>query len=455
MATFSQQFLSQLGSPGMLQGAKDLGGAIGGVPGQMRDKRILGEEADELKNSGFAPGTAGYLSIQAMQAARRGDKKRAIDLAALAQQEKNTAATLKLAQEEAGRKLITHQQGVTEFGQQQRDRPTKLEREKLAHQQGVTEFGQQQTDRTTKLAGTEAIAEGVKNDLAQAARTKQDLDGNPLSQSELQRVNRMLLQAVQAGMGAADLVEQKNNLIGAKDKELYVITDVAGNQRVVDIGPQGYPALKLGETISKIPSTVYEGVVGVTGEEDPYDITPEKFEGDLKNTNVISTAVGLVSRARGAVEGNTLTDFLVDADEEIQAYQLLTSVVKGVEAAFANSNKFPVAELRQIQKLGLSDLGQSWFASESGVRNKLKSTVDMFETMRTREINLKNDPNTEPGAKRNSQDKAKVLSSQISKIKGILQSGQQEAGQQQDGIPANVNNLINLYSTQNNTPGGG
>lgn len=431
MARFGQQFLANLGNAGgMLQGFSDLGGAIGGVPGQMRDKRILGEEAKELKDSGFATGTAGYLSIQAMQAARRGDKKRATDLAALAQQEKNTAATLKLAQEEAGRKLITHQQGVTEFGQQQ-------------------------TDRTTKLAGTEAIAEGVKNDLAQAARTKQDLDGNPLSQSELQRVNRMLLQAVQAGMGAADLVEQKNNLIGAKDKELYVITDVAGNQRVVDIGPQGYPALKPGETISKIPSTVYEGAVGVTGEEDPYDITPEKFEGDLKNTNVISTAVGLVSRARGAVEGNTLTDFLVDADEEIQAYQLLTSVVKGVEAAFANSNKFPVAELRQIQKLGLSDLGQSWFASESGVRNKLKSTVDMFETMRTREINLKNDPNTEPGAKRNSQDKAKVLSAQISKIKGILQSGQQENDQQEDGIPANVNNLINLYSTQNNTPGGG
>ena len=98
MATFSQQFLAQLGRPGMLQGAIELGAGIGGIGSQVKEKRILGEEADELKNSGFAPGTAGYLSIQAMQAARRGDKKRATDLAALAQQEKNTAATLKLAQ---------------------------------------------------------------------------------------------------------------------------------------------------------------------------------------------------------------------------------------------------------------------------------------------------------------------------------------------------------------------
>jgi hypothetical protein len=40
MATFSQQFLANLGGAGgMLQGAADLGGAIGGVPGQMKEKR--------------------------------------------------------------------------------------------------------------------------------------------------------------------------------------------------------------------------------------------------------------------------------------------------------------------------------------------------------------------------------------------------------------------------------
>lgn len=39
MATFSQQFLANLGGAGgMLQGFSDLGGAIGGVPGQMKEK---------------------------------------------------------------------------------------------------------------------------------------------------------------------------------------------------------------------------------------------------------------------------------------------------------------------------------------------------------------------------------------------------------------------------------
>ena len=41
MATFSQQFLSSLANPaGMLQGAANLGAAIGGVPGQIKEKRF-------------------------------------------------------------------------------------------------------------------------------------------------------------------------------------------------------------------------------------------------------------------------------------------------------------------------------------------------------------------------------------------------------------------------------
>ena len=44
MATFSQQFLANLSSPtGMLQGAANLGAAIGGVPGQMKEKRFQTE----------------------------------------------------------------------------------------------------------------------------------------------------------------------------------------------------------------------------------------------------------------------------------------------------------------------------------------------------------------------------------------------------------------------------
>ena len=41
MATFSQQFLANLGNAGgMLQGASDLGGAIGGIGGQIKEKRF-------------------------------------------------------------------------------------------------------------------------------------------------------------------------------------------------------------------------------------------------------------------------------------------------------------------------------------------------------------------------------------------------------------------------------
>ena len=46
MATFSQQFLASLGNAGgMLQGASDLGGAIGGIGGQIKEKRFQTELA--------------------------------------------------------------------------------------------------------------------------------------------------------------------------------------------------------------------------------------------------------------------------------------------------------------------------------------------------------------------------------------------------------------------------
>ena len=44
MATFSQQFLSQLGNPaGMLQGAANLGSAIGGIPSGIEENRFQRE----------------------------------------------------------------------------------------------------------------------------------------------------------------------------------------------------------------------------------------------------------------------------------------------------------------------------------------------------------------------------------------------------------------------------
>ena len=52
MATFSQQFLANLSSPtGMLQGAANLGAAIGGIGGQIKEKRK--EEALQTANAGI------------------------------------------------------------------------------------------------------------------------------------------------------------------------------------------------------------------------------------------------------------------------------------------------------------------------------------------------------------------------------------------------------------------
>ena len=452
MARFGRQFLSQLGNPaGMLQGAANLGGAIGGVPGQIEDKRLRAEEADELKNSGLAPGTAGYLAIQARHAVRRGDRQLALKYASAATQAKESEVTLEFARAKAvrdeaantraeareGRDLITHGQGV------------------LAHQQDVTTFGQEQTeytqeqsDRAETVAANAVISAGIINDLKQALITKKNVAGEPLSRSELKRIQSLLINAAdQEGNFAYKLADRRDALLGKKEKDSYLIYDAAGNQvRFVDLN-EGYPELKPGEFISKIPSTVYEGSVSVTGEKNPYNIAPKQFAGALADVNIIREATGVVNRVRGGLEGNVITTEMVAAEDNIGAYQILISTVKDVEAAFANNPRFAEGERRQIADLGLSKLAQSVFASESAIRSKLQASVDMFEGMRIREINFQNDPNTESGAKSGSQNRAKMLSESISKIKGILQSGQQEAGQQQDGIPPNVDNLVNLYST--------
>tara|TARA_R110000823_G_scaffold298677_1_gene419099 strand:+ start:668 stop:1999 length:1332 start_codon:yes stop_codon:yes gene_type:complete len=443
MARFGQQFLANLGNAGgMLQGFSDLGGTVGGVPGQMRDKRILGEEADELKNSGFAPGTAGYLSIQAMQAARRGNKELATKYGALAQQEKNTAATLGLAQAKntraearEGRDLITHQQGV------------------LEHQQGVTEHEQAQVDRQQEILGNRAQSLAVIGDLQQAYKTKKNFAGEELSPNELKGVHRTLVNAARAGDSAHTLGEARDALLGKKEKDFYVINDAENNQvRFVDLN-DGFPKLKAGESISKIPTQVNQKTFGVTGEEKQFDIAPAQFSGALKGVNIIAEATGVVDRARGALEGNVITTDMVEAEDTVGAYQILISTVKDVEAAFANNPRFAEGERKQISDLGLSKLAQSAFASESAIRSKLQASVDMFEGMRIREINFQNDPNTESGAKKESQNRAKTLSESISKIKGILQSGQQEAGQQQDGIPDNINRLVEMHASPGTSGG--
>jgi hypothetical protein len=83
MATFSQQFLSQLGNPaGMLQGAANLGGAIGGVPGQIKEKRVKQEDAAALARVKEDP--EAWFNLLAQQAMRDGDRIKAADYRAKA-----------------------------------------------------------------------------------------------------------------------------------------------------------------------------------------------------------------------------------------------------------------------------------------------------------------------------------------------------------------------------------
>ena len=207
MATFSQQFLANLGGAGgMLQGASNLGAAIGGVPGQMREKRILEEEAEELKNSGFAPSTAGYLSIQAMQAARRGDKDLATKYGALAQQARDSAATLRLAQAKARRDEDANARAEAREG-----------RELITHEQGVLEHQQGQTDRKQEILGNRAQSLAVIGDLQQALKTKKNLAGETLSPNELKSVHRTLVNAARAGDSAHTLGEARDALLGKKE----------------------------------------------------------------------------------------------------------------------------------------------------------------------------------------------------------------------------------------------
>src|SRR5210317_120489 len=75
MATFSEGFLSQLGRPAMSQSLFDLGSAIGGVPGQMKQQRKQQEEAGML--SGLTPGSFEYNQAMAKIAQQRGELEKA------------------------------------------------------------------------------------------------------------------------------------------------------------------------------------------------------------------------------------------------------------------------------------------------------------------------------------------------------------------------------------------
>ena len=93
MATFSEGFLSQLGRPAMSQSLFDLGSAIGGVPGQMKQQRKQ-QEFNQLMQQGqqaMASKDPVALSAVAQQLAAAGYQKEAQQLAQAAATAKEKA----------------------------------------------------------------------------------------------------------------------------------------------------------------------------------------------------------------------------------------------------------------------------------------------------------------------------------------------------------------------------
>jgi len=90
MATFSQQFLANLGRPQMSQGLFNLGATIGGAPGQLRQRRQQ-EAFNQLIQQGqaaMASGDAAQLAQVAQQLAASGYQKEAQQFSTASQQAK-------------------------------------------------------------------------------------------------------------------------------------------------------------------------------------------------------------------------------------------------------------------------------------------------------------------------------------------------------------------------------
>lgn len=97
MATFSQQFLANLGRPQLTKGMMDLGAALGGLPGKAEEKKQKEELAKEL--SQYIPGSPEYNAALARAQASKGMFTEAADLGAAAIKQQQAAT--KAAEEKA------------------------------------------------------------------------------------------------------------------------------------------------------------------------------------------------------------------------------------------------------------------------------------------------------------------------------------------------------------------
>ena len=110
MATFSQQFLANLGSPQWTQGMFGLGQAIGGIPGQMQQRRQQ-EQFNQLMQQGqaaMAAGDAAQLAQigQQMTAAGYAKEGQALTQAAMTAREQQRTKAETVGKERASAQML-------------------------------------------------------------------------------------------------------------------------------------------------------------------------------------------------------------------------------------------------------------------------------------------------------------------------------------------------------------
>ena len=106
MATFSQGFLSSLGRPQMAQSLFGLGQTIGGVPGQLQQRKQRREEAGML--AGLTPGSVEYNQAMAKIAQQRGELERAAQFGTAAEQQRRATRQQEMAsQQERGKQALS------------------------------------------------------------------------------------------------------------------------------------------------------------------------------------------------------------------------------------------------------------------------------------------------------------------------------------------------------------
>ena len=194
MATFSEGFLSQLGRPAMSQSLFDLGSAIGGVPGQMKQQRKQQEFNQLIQQIQGAQGSGDFTSMKIL----------AQQLAPLSPQEaaKVMQAATALEQKQGQQKAL---EGLFDLGESITPEAYMAAGQK-ALAAGDTETALALRDKAQGLSETEATRQ------AETAAIQQELQGymtNPKASPEVKRMaNQIYRGFVGGGMQPAAISQQ-------------------------------------------------------------------------------------------------------------------------------------------------------------------------------------------------------------------------------------------------------